>query len=95
MTFIYSINRYACIAPDAHDVEDFLSSLMDQEFDTIIEDGSLTEVISSVNVVLSVLRGSHVPLCEYRSIFFLERLFINMSYKVVFPAHAVKKHVLC
>ena len=32
------------LAPDAHDVEDFLSSLMDQEFDTIVDDGSIPEV---------------------------------------------------
>ena len=28
----------------AVEVEDYLSTLMDQEFDTIVEDGSITEV---------------------------------------------------
>lgn len=31
-------------APDTHEVEDFLTTLMDQEFDTIVEDGSVAEV---------------------------------------------------
>ena len=44
-------------APDAHDVEDFLSSLMDQEFDTIVDDGSVPEV-SRKDTCSSVKRHS-------------------------------------
>ena len=49
-------------APDAHDVEDFLSSLMDQEFDTIVDDGSVPEV-SKEYTCNSVERPKALRLC--------------------------------
>ena len=40
---------WSCLYPpearSAEEVEDYLASLMDQEFDTIVEDGSISQVL--------------------------------------------------
>ncbi len=36
--------KLVCTARSCEEVEDYLASLMDQEFDTIVDDGSITQV---------------------------------------------------